>query len=67
MAATWINTHAEREAHLDRMAEDQLDHPEEDEDYDDGPRCTDSRGHKWVVSDENENYCYCERCGCCEY
>jgi hypothetical protein len=23
--------------------------------------------HVWVVSDENENVCYCERCGCPEY
>jgi hypothetical protein len=29
--------------------------------------CDDPRGHKWVVSDENENICYCERCGCGEY
>lgn len=29
--------------------------------------CSDPRGHAWVVSDENENYCYCERCGVAEY
>lgn len=26
-----------------------------------------TENHKWVVSDENENICYCERCGCMEY
>lgn len=31
------------------------------------PRCSDPRGHKFVISDEDENYCYCERCGCIEY
>lgn len=29
--------------------------------------CSDPAGHVWVVSDEDENYCYCEKCGCCEY
>lgn len=29
--------------------------------------CIDSRGHSWVVSDENENICYCDKCGCMEY
>jgi hypothetical protein len=26
-----------------------------------------TENHKFVVSDENENVCYCERCGCIEY
>jgi hypothetical protein len=26
-----------------------------------------TENHKFVVSDENENICYCERCGCIEY
>jgi hypothetical protein len=26
-----------------------------------------TENHKFVVSDENENVCYCERCGCMEY
>lgn len=30
--------------------------------------CIDGKeSHVWVVSDENENICYCERCGCHEY
>ena len=30
--------------------------------------CVDkTENHEWVVSDENENICYCSRCGCCEY
>lgn len=29
--------------------------------------CIDNKHHKWVVSDENENICYCERCGTPEY
>jgi hypothetical protein len=30
--------------------------------------CVDgTENHKFVVSDENENVCYCERCGCIEY
>lgn len=29
--------------------------------------CNDPEGHVWAVSDENDNYCYCEKCGCCEY
>lgn len=29
--------------------------------------CTDPEHHVWAVSDENDNYCYCEKCGCCEY
>lgn len=29
--------------------------------------CGDPRGHSWAVSDENENVCYCSRCGCAEY
>ena len=29
--------------------------------------CIDKAGHEWVVSDENENVCYCEKCGCMEY
>lgn len=23
--------------------------------------------HEWVTSDEDENYCYCSRCGSGEY
>lgn len=26
-----------------------------------------TENHKWVVSDENEDICYCEHCGCMEY
>lgn len=26
--------------------------------------CADPAGHAWVISDEDENYCYCEKCGC---
>jgi fructose-1,6-bisphosphatase len=26
-----------------------------------------TENHKFVVSEENENVCYCERCGCIEY
>jgi hypothetical protein len=30
--------------------------------------CVDgTENHKFVVSEENENVCYCERCGCIEY
>jgi hypothetical protein len=29
--------------------------------------CIDKQGHDWVVSDENENVCYCAKCGCMEY
>jgi hypothetical protein len=29
--------------------------------------CDDPAHHVWAVSDENDNYCYCEKCGCCEY
>jgi hypothetical protein len=29
--------------------------------------CVDPAHHVWAVSDENDNYCYCEKCGCCEY
>jgi hypothetical protein len=30
--------------------------------------CVDgTENHKFVISDENENVCYCERCGCVEY
>lgn len=29
--------------------------------------CSDPGGHSWVISDENENVCYCENCGCYEY
>ena len=30
--------------------------------------CVDgTESHEWVVSDENENVCYCSRCGCMEY
>lgn len=29
--------------------------------------CIDVKHHAWVVSDENENVCYCEKCGCAEY
>lgn len=29
--------------------------------------CIDQHGHKFVVSDDDENICYCERCGCGEY
>lgn len=29
--------------------------------------CVDQAGHKWVVSDEDDNVCYCEKCGCSEY
>lgn len=34
--------------------------------YDNVP-CVDSKGHHWVVSDENENVSYCSTCGCPEY
>lgn len=45
-----------------------LDAPFSD-DWDDSgePECTDKRGHKWVVSDENDDVCYCERCGSSEF
>jgi hypothetical protein len=39
-------------------------------DYEDGADdmpCLSKSGHKWVVSDESENVCYCENCGCLEY
>lgn len=29
--------------------------------------CIDIKHHKWVISDENDNVCYCEKCGCPEY
>ncbi len=29
--------------------------------------CIDARGHSWTVSDENEELCYCSKCGCYEY
>lgn len=29
--------------------------------------CVDADGHIWVVNDEDENICYCEKCGCYEY
>jgi hypothetical protein len=29
--------------------------------------CVDPEHHVWAVSDEDDNYCYCERCGCVEY
>lgn len=29
--------------------------------------CIDARHHHWVCSDENENVCYCDKCGCGEY
>lgn len=29
--------------------------------------CTDPGGHIWVVSDEDDDYCYCSNCGCMEY
>ena len=29
--------------------------------------CSDIEGHVWVTSDENENDCYCEKCGTREY
>lgn len=29
--------------------------------------CCDPEHHVWAVSDDNENYCYCEKCGCSEY
>jgi hypothetical protein len=30
--------------------------------------CVDgTENHEWVVSDEDENVCYCSRCGTCEY
>lgn len=29
--------------------------------------CIDRQGHRWTVSDENENVCYCSRCGVPEY
>lgn len=49
----------------DRYNEDAAeDQPDEG---DGGPRCSDPRGHKFIVSDENEEHCYCERCGCLEY
>lgn len=36
--------------------------------YEDGEvPCNDTGHHKWVISDENENHCYCEKCGCSEY
>lgn len=40
----------------------------EEECYENGDvPCTDPAGHVWAVSDEDENYCYCEKCGCVEY
>lgn len=38
-----------------------------DFDEEDEVPCIDKQGHIFVVSDENENICYCERCGCLEY
>lgn len=32
-----------------------------------GIPCVDSAGHDWVVNDDDENICYCCKCGCCEY
>lgn len=29
--------------------------------------CLDPSGHEWTVSDEDENVCYCSKCGCGEY
>jgi hypothetical protein len=30
--------------------------------------CVDgTENHEWVISDEDENICYCSRCGCLEY
>lgn len=29
--------------------------------------CTDPDHHEWVFSDEDTEYCYCEKCGCVEY
>ena len=29
--------------------------------------CLDQSGHRWAISDENENVAYCSRCGCGEY
>ena len=26
-----------------------------------------TENHRWAMSDDNENVCYCSRCGCCEY
>ena len=26
-----------------------------------------TENHQWVISDDDENVCYCCRCGCCEY
>lgn len=26
-----------------------------------------TEAHEWIVSDEDENICYCTRCGCMEY
>ena len=54
--------HAERhytDAEIDAYREECYEHG-------DVP-CTDPAGHVWAVSDENENYCYCEKCGCVEY
>lgn len=31
------------------------------------PPCNTIYGHEFVVSDEDENYCYCENCGCVEF
>jgi len=40
----------------------------EDDPYPPEVPCIDGTGdHEWVVSDEDENYCYCSRCGCGEY
>ena len=42
----------------------------EDDFYDDEVQvpCVDNtENHIWVVSDEDENICYCERCGTLEY
>ena len=51
----------------DPSLDDDFDYDHEEEDYSDEPKCSDPRGHRFVVSDEDENYCYCERCGVCEY
>lgn len=40
---------------------------EMDDDYDDEPPCTAPGGHSWVISDGDENHCYCEQCGTVEY
>jgi hypothetical protein len=29
--------------------------------------CIDTHGHSWTVSDEDDNICYCNKCGCSEY